>query len=60
MFSGLFAPLLRQLVSHFPQLCSVRDWLYEASDIRTSVIEGHSKNMSPTEIDIKEGKSKNK
>ncbi|XP_076045426.1 integrator complex subunit 2 [Oratosquilla oratoria] len=30
LYAGLFSPLLKLLVSHYPQLCLVEDWLYES------------------------------
>lgn len=35
---GLFPPLLRLLATHFPQLCLVDDWMYEASDSPLSAL----------------------
>lgn len=30
LYAGLFSPLVKLLVSHFPQLCLVEDWLYQS------------------------------
>ena len=35
-FEGLFSPLLRLIATHFPQLCLVEDWIYEANDSQFS------------------------
>ncbi|KAK4288012.1 hypothetical protein Pmani_030992 [Petrolisthes manimaculis] len=30
LYAGLFSPLVKLLVSHYPQLCLVEDWLYQS------------------------------
>lgn len=39
-FLGLFSPLVKLLVSHYPQLCLVEDWLYQSpsADSRLGIL----------------------
>ncbi|XP_041348716.1 integrator complex subunit 2-like [Gigantopelta aegis] len=37
LYAGLFAPLTRLLVTHYPHLCLVEDWLEESLTTKTSV-----------------------
>ncbi|XP_071540671.1 integrator complex subunit 2 isoform X2 [Panulirus ornatus] len=40
LYAGLFSPLVKLLVSHYPQLCLVEDWLYQSpsADSRLGIL----------------------
>lgn len=37
LYAGLFSPLVKLLVSHYPQLCLVEDWLYQSPSANSSL-----------------------